>query len=196
MLRTAPRLAILAISGTLALAGSPAAAGDRPGETRGLGLMGPDMPPLLKEVVAEPYRAPAEPACQSIPREIAALNDVLGPDADEPVKAKSKVVSDFVGGAVRRMIPYRGVVRFLTRAGEKDKALTEAWMAGFARRGYLRGVEANLHCAAPQVATAAGIDASVPASEVMAVDVTRQIPNPAPASVAETIAVLPAGPGR
>src|SRR5689334_185110 len=136
MQRSASRPAGLALGAVLALAASAAMAEVRPGETQGLGLMGPEVPPLLKTVAADPYRAPAEPACRSIPAELTALNEVLGPDTDEHVKGKSHLVANALGGAVRRMIPYRGVVRFLTGAGQKDKDLTAAVMAGFARRGF------------------------------------------------------------
>ena len=123
-----------------------------PGETQGLGLTGARTPTLLKEVAADPYRAPAEPACQSIPAELVALNQVLGADADQPQPKKSMVskAEKAVAGAVRGMIPYRDEVRFLTQADKKDHQLMDATRAAWARRGFLRGLEANLHCGAPQ----------------------------------------------
>ena len=142
--------------------------------------MGPEIPEALKAVAADPYRAPAEPACQSIPAELAVLNDALGPDADEHVKEKSHAVANALSGAVRRMIPYRGVVRFLTGAGEKDKALRAAVMAGFARRGFLRGLEANLHCATEvAAATAEGADAAAIAPDPRPAEVAVSDPGPA-----------------
>jgi len=118
----------------------------RPGETLGLGLRGAQVPELLKAVAADPYRAPAAPACETIPAELKALDDVLGADAGQPRKHRSQVVK-WAMGSVRGMVPYRGVVRFLTRADQHDHALMDATMAGFARRGFLRGLEANLRCA-------------------------------------------------
>lgn len=118
----------------------------RPGETQGLGLRGADTPKFLKAVAADPYRAPAEPACETIPAELKALDEVLGADADAPRKRKSQAVK-WAMNSVRGMVPYRGVVRFLTQADQHDHALMDATMAGFARRGFLRGLEANLHCA-------------------------------------------------
>jgi len=44
------------------------------------------------------------------------------------------------------MVPYRGVVRFLTQADQHDHALMDATMAGFARRGFLRGVYQTRRC--------------------------------------------------
>ena len=120
----------------------------RPGETQGLGLTGAQVPELLKAVAADPYRAPAAPACETIPAELKALDEILGADAGQPRKHRSQVVK-WAMGSVRGMVPYRGVVRFLTRADQHDHALMDATMAGFARRGFLRGLEANLHCAGP-----------------------------------------------
>ena len=42
----------------------PMAAQPTPGSQQGLGLTGADIPPLLKTVKADPYRAPAEPALE------------------------------------------------------------------------------------------------------------------------------------
>lgn len=136
----------LVLATLVACAGFAVHAEVRPGETQGLGLRGADTPKFLKAVAADPYRAPAEPACQTIPAELKALDEVLGADADEPRKHKSQVVK-WAMGSVRGMVPYRGVVRFLTQADQHDHALMDATMAGFARRGFLRGLEANLHCA-------------------------------------------------
>lgn len=130
----------------IACAGFACHAEVRPGETQGLGLTGADVPQLLKAVAADPYRAPAAPACETIPAELKALDHVLGADAGGPRKHRS-LAAKWVWGSVRGMVPYRGVVRFLTRADKHDHALMDATMAGFARRGFLRGLEANLHCA-------------------------------------------------
>lgn len=194
MPRRIERLAALALGGVLVFAGAPAGAEVRPGETQGLGLLGPEVPPVLKAVATDPYRAPAEPACQSIPQELAALNEVLGPDADQPTKEKSRAVANLMGGAVRSLIPYRSVVRFITRAGDRDKALTNAVMAGYARRGFLRGLEANLHCAERLDAAAAAPDAAATVRPAGPVDLTDRIADPAPTR--EALAALQEGPGR
>ena len=51
------------------------------------------------------------------------------------------------------MVPYGGVVRFVTGANKKDKALRQAVLAGYARRGFLRGVELSLKCPTAAPAT-------------------------------------------
>jgi hypothetical protein len=144
---------MLATGGVAALLATGAAAQPTPGSQQGLGLTGADVPPLLKTVRADPYRAPAEPACESIPQEILALNQVLGPDVDgEQAKTgKAHMAMNYARG----MIPYHGYVRFLTRADSKDNALQKAVTAGVARRAFLRGLEAHMQCARPSEALAA-----------------------------------------
>jgi len=162
------QLAALAAVG--ALAGMPPAATAQqvhPGEQRGLGLTGPSIPDVLKVIAANPYKAPAEPACETIPAEILALDQVLGADADEAKPKKSYVVSyaeRMAGGAIRGMVPYRGAIRFLTGADHKDHELMDAARAGWARRGFLRGLEANLECA-PHVTVAAAPASAAPAAD-------------------------------
>ena len=156
---------MVAAAGAIAAFAGPAAAQVTPGSQQGLGLTGANIPALLKQVQADPYRAPADPACDTIPQEILALDKVLGPDVDGP-KVKTGMGHMAVDYA-RHAIPYRGWVRFLTRADSKDKALQAAATAGFARRGFLRGLEAHLRCSGPD---AAGLQtASAP------VDLTAQI---------------------
>ncbi|HEY0435066.1 MAG TPA: hypothetical protein VGC92_00385 [Phenylobacterium sp.] len=145
------RWSALAAVGALAVAPLAARAQEiHPGEQHGLGLTGPRIPAILQAVAADPYKAPAEPACETIPAEILALDQVLGADADDPKPKKSYVVSyaeRMAGGAIRGMVPYRGAIRFLTGADHKDHQLMDAARAGWARRGFLRGLEANLRCA-------------------------------------------------
>jgi hypothetical protein len=126
------------------LATGPGQTQVKAGADQGLGLTGADAPARLKEIEADPYKAPAAPACKSVPDEIAELNKLLGPDVDEKVEVKT------TGGDVMRgLVPYGGVFRTLTGAGKKDKLLAQSIMAGYARRGYLRGLRINLSCAAP-----------------------------------------------
>jgi hypothetical protein len=98
----------------------------------------------LKHAQADPYAAPAEPACMSLPQELAALEEVLGPDVAEPPRRIE--ASRLIGRAIRGLIPHRDVMRFITGAGRKEKALARAAMAGWARRGYLKGLAQNLDC--------------------------------------------------
>jgi hypothetical protein len=145
MVQTVRTIGMLATAGMAVLMATGATAQVTPGSQQGLGLTGADIPPLLKTVQADPYRAPASPACESIPQEILALDQVLGPDVDGQQRKTGKV--HMAMNYARGMIPYRGYVRFLTRADSKDKALQTAVTAGVARRAFLRGLEAHMRCA-------------------------------------------------
>ena len=139
-----------------------------------LGLVGHGVPDVLKAAKRDPYAAPVAPACETIPREIAALDAVLGPDADSPAeKVRMRARAEkLVFQGLRSMIPHRDVVRFVTGAQRRDKALNAAAMAGWARRGFLKGMEVNLGCgaAAPAVAAAAEVGEPVAATAPAALD--------------------------
>ena len=47
---------------------------------------------------------------------------------------------------VNSLIPFRGVVREVSGAAAADRRLTAATQAGFARRGFLRGVHQTRGC--------------------------------------------------
>lgn len=169
--------------GSLLLLAAPAAYAEpvRPGEesTFDLGILPPSTPDVLKQAATAPYVAPAAEDCDSIAREIAELDAVLGPDADAP-KKEGGDAGKFVGQAVKSLIPYRAVVRLVTGADRKQRERDRAAMAGWARRGYLKGVQANQGCpgatAAPTTIAArptpdlrpAHIEA-LPAAEVTAI---------------------------
>jgi hypothetical protein len=167
-------IGLLAASLVAALA-APAVAQVTPGSQQWLGLRGASIPPILKQVQANPYREPATPACNSIPQEILALDKVLGPDVDgkQPKTGKIHMAINYVRG----MIPYRGYVRFLTQADSKDKALQRAVTAGFARRAFLRGLEAHMQCA--------------PSAATQVADVSDRVPDTEPAKVAVAKLDLP-----
>ena len=166
-----------AIAAAACLCAPLAARGEtiRPGEKNSdwtFGLLGHGVPDVLKAAKADPYAAPVAPACETIPREIAALDEVLGPDADAPVlrvnlRARAeKLMVQGIRQGIGGMIPHRDWIRLATGAGRKDKALNEAAMAGWARRGFLKGLEVNLGCGGTAgrraSATAAVQDGPVP----------------------------------
>jgi hypothetical protein len=178
MARSVRKIGALAAIGVLVVAASPAAAQVKPGSQEGLGLTGADVPPILARVRADPYRAPAEPACETIPQEILALDKVLGPDVDEARKKTG--MGQMAVGYARGMIPYHGVVRFITGADGKDRKLIAAEAAGNARRGFLRGLEANLRCA-PDQGQARAADAQVADVSDKVADIRVAEAEPAPA---------------
>ena len=69
--------ALVAAAACVAL---PAQAQVKTGAESGTGLTGGEIPPLLKQIQADPYRPPAAPACQTAPAEIHEISKVIGPD--------------------------------------------------------------------------------------------------------------------
>jgi len=177
MAQSVEKIRGLASFGAALTLASSAHAQVTPGSQQGLGLIGAGIPPILKAVQANPYRYPVSPACESIPQEIVALNQVLGPDVDGEQTKTGKV--HMAMNYARGMIPYRGYVRFLTRADSKDKALQAATTAGYARRGFLRGLEAHLQCAPAADAQVADVSDKVADIKVAA---TEPMPAPRTAS--------------
>lgn len=192
---TRPLIAALAAAG-VALAAWPAAAEIKPGEQQGLGLTASEVPELLKKVKADPY-APAD--CEAAYQELAQLDQILGPDADEPDVEKTNAGDLLVKGA-RSLIPYRGVFRIITGVDRKERELADAAMAGWARRGFLKAKlrqcedapEATI-AAADTYAAPAAVTATVPPA-TEPVDIAP--PPLEPATPAETFGPSDAFPGH
>lgn len=117
-----------------------------PGQS--LGLIGPTTPDLLAAVRKAPYATPTSSGCAAIWADVAALDEVLGPDVDAPA-APERRVSSLVTSTVVGFVPYRGVIRFVGGASRKERARAQAVLAGMARRGYLRGLAQAGSCARP-----------------------------------------------
>lgn len=107
-----------------------------------------DIPVELLMIQDEPYALGGLYDCSALQREITKLEDVLGPDADEP-QQQSGVVSkalktggSFLGG----FIPFRGAVRELSGANAARRRMDRAVYAGVARRGFLKGFAEARQC--------------------------------------------------
>ncbi len=121
-----------------------------------LNVFQPEIPATLLKAKAAPYAVPAAKDCQMLNAEIADLDRALGPDLDiatEKDESVSKKISDetfnLARGAVSGLIPYRGVVRFVTGAEKHARTINEALLAGAVRRSYLKGYGEMLACNYP-----------------------------------------------
>ncbi|HEV2531763.1 hypothetical protein [Phenylobacterium sp.] len=128
----------------LAMASAAHAQVVHPGQQEGLGLTGPGIPQVLKDARDNPYALSANPSCDELGQQIGALDAVLGPDVDTP-QARSNGGPDLMAG-VRAILPYGGVVRLVTGAGHREKALVNAALAGWERRGFLKGTARVMGC--------------------------------------------------
>lgn len=157
----------LALTAFLALGGALAACASQPmpqpGQEGGmsravqqpmrdLSLIRDRAPPALQRAVAQPYDRDEVKTCPQVIHEIAELDGALGPDlkpGDKPGSGLSigGLAGDLVGGAVG--LPFRGILRQVSGAEQRDKELRAAVLAGMVRRGFLKGRLAEMSCDAP-----------------------------------------------
>ena len=139
--------------------GKKAGASERIGDAaaaplQDLNLSRVEIPAVLQDARKAPYAVPApDTGCAALARQLAALDEELGPDLDAPAAAKADLLSqggDAMVGALRNtaegVIPMRGWVRKLTGAERHAKAVEAALRAGEARRSFLRGYAAARAC--------------------------------------------------
>ena len=114
---------------------------------RDLGLVQENAPAIVLKAAADPYAASRD--CPRIQADIAELRSVLGPDVDEPESDEggAAVAGAIVSGAAS--LPFRGLIREITGAQDRDEEVAEAIVAAMVRRGFLKGERAGLNCPTP-----------------------------------------------
>lgn len=117
---------------------------------RDLRVVNTKIPPALTKAAEGPYSLSGLHSCAQLATAIHELNAVLGPDYLLPIeKRENKAGRVAEAGAktiVNAFIPFRGLVRELTGAAAAKRRLEDAIDAGYARRGFLRGVESSRGC--------------------------------------------------
>lgn len=112
---------------------------------RDVGIEKTKIPPILIAAGENPYATPK--TCAQISTGIRNLSATLGPDLDSGEKAKRAGIAEVGGSAVvNSIIPFRGVVREVSGAASAERRLEAAISAGYARRGYLRGLQTARGC--------------------------------------------------
>lgn len=118
-----------------------------------VGIAKTKIPPVLSEAVKNPYATPGNGKCAAIQRDMATLNEALGPDfSASEVENEDRVGKIAEAGGkmiVNSLIPFRGLVREVTGAAPAQRRLEAAIGAGLARRGYLRGIAVTRGCKIP-----------------------------------------------
>lgn len=117
---------------------------------RDLGADKPEIPPALVRATENPYSLAGLNTCAALAAEIAELTTHLGPDyllvADSNENKAEKIAEAGGKAVVNSIIPFRGLVRELTGAAAAQRRYDDAVDAGFARRGFLRGVHSTKGC--------------------------------------------------
>lgn len=104
------------------------------------------LPEPLRKAAIAPYGVEGLADCRAIQIELAALDGVLGGDIDAPATAPDGS-GQFAAGLIGSVfgLPFRGVVRQVTGAHQRERIREAAVLAGMVRRGFLKG-RATLAC--------------------------------------------------
>jgi len=115
-----------------------------------VGLAKTKIPPVLEAARDDPYDMSGLRGCAQINSARRDLNDALGPDFDlKPNKKENRAGKLAEAGGktvVNALIPFRGLVREISGAAPEQRRLNEAIDAGYARRGFLRGLAISRKC--------------------------------------------------
>ena len=110
-----------------------------------------EIPEILQTAVRDPYADQGLATCNDIVAEIARLDTVLGADFDIANEdadggiSRGRVAQSVVGS----FIPFRGLVREVSGANSKQRAVNLAITAGMVRRGFLKGTGQQRGCSYP-----------------------------------------------
>ena len=93
--------------------------------------------------------------CVALANEIALLTQHLGPrfsaaGSGEPKAAATSQAEDAAWGAARgatgSLIPFRGIIRWLSGAEQEERKVEDAILAGYVRRAWLEGIGDERRC--------------------------------------------------
>ena len=130
-------------------------AGKKAGEivtqpARDVGVAETEIPPVLVKASEDPYSLAGVKTCKQLAGAVKELNEVLGPDfvvGDAKRENRAGKLAEAGGKTiVNTFIPFRGLVREITGAAPAQRRLNAAIDAGYARRGFLRGVHRTKGC--------------------------------------------------
>jgi hypothetical protein len=111
---------------------------------RDVGVSRREIPAPLQKAVQDPYSLKGLKSCPKLAGAIVDLNGVLGPDykAGDAYQENRMAKLAEAGGrtVVNSILPFRSILREVSGAAPADRRLRAASNAGFARRGFLRGV--------------------------------------------------------
>ena len=89
-------------------------------------------------------------SCGRIAAQVGQLNDALGEDIDvQHARGHPVTAGRLAQSVVDSFIPLGGIIKEVSGANAGQRRLQAAVAAGFARRGFLKGVGLTRHCPAP-----------------------------------------------
>lgn len=115
-----------------------------------VGAVRREIPPVLVSAAANPYSMAGAANCTQIAASIRSLSSALGPDfvanAEQNEDRASRLAEAGGRAVVNTLIPFRGIVREISGAAPAQRRLNAAIDAGYARRGFLRGLHRARQC--------------------------------------------------
>lgn len=145
--------AAIALSATPALAQEKAAqkAGEIASQpVRDVGIDKKEIPPVLAAAGANAYGTDGLTSCAKIGAAIGDLTAVLGTDfgtGEQTAENRAEKLAEAGGKTVvNTIIPFRGLVREISGAAPAERRMNAALDAGYARRGFLRGLYLQRGC--------------------------------------------------
>ncbi|MCL6252103.1 hypothetical protein M3P36_13740 [Altererythrobacter sp. KTW20L] len=115
-----------------------------------LNLNQDDIPPLLVDARNDPYDNQGINGCAAILSRVADLDAILGDDYDTLAPSERQLSATSVASrVVGSFIPFRGIIRELSGANDRQRDFREAIAAGMMRRAYLKGRGESLGCDYP-----------------------------------------------
>ncbi len=117
---------------------------------RDLNMKKTKIPPVLESAAEAPYTLQGLNSCGRIAAQVKLLNGALGEDIDDAHAAGHAFQAGrLMQSVVDSVIPFSGVIKEVSGANAQQRRLQAAIAAGFARRGFLKGVGLSRHCPAP-----------------------------------------------
>ena len=115
-----------------------------------VGVAKTKFPPVLLAAREDPYSLKGLKSCKQIAAAFRDLTEALGPDFQPgDIKKENRAGKLAEAGGqtvVNSLIPFRGLVREISGAAPAQRRLNQAIDAGYARRGFLRGVYTSRKC--------------------------------------------------
>ncbi|GGI80978.1 hypothetical protein GCM10007973_16880 [Polymorphobacter multimanifer] len=118
-----------------------------------LNLMKKKVPPELEAMMENPYALTGLKTCRQYAAEVTKITEMVGPDVDSAearADKKKQTPAEFAFGATEAiagsLIPFAGVIRFVSGAQKRERYAQAAVYAGTVRRSYIKGTARAKGC--------------------------------------------------
>jgi hypothetical protein len=120
-----------------------------------LNIVKKKVPPELEAMMDDPYSLAGLRTCRQYAAEVRKITKMVGPDVDSVearASKKKQTPAEFAFGATEAiagsLIPFSGVIRFVSGAQKRERYAQAAVYAGTVRRAYIKGMARSKGCKA------------------------------------------------